>query len=155
MAQHFKRKSTINTLKSAQVTVNDRLKFLINSLNLSVRAFSTTLGVPDTNTRNYLDKGTKLNSDYLERIAHHFKNINLIWLITGEGEPFLPGTAPDPNLSIKKVKGNVVGTNHGTITHTTLPDCEKDLAAARKEIELLNSHLAEKERTIQILLDRK
>ena len=128
---------------------------IIKSLGITVRAFSATLDVPESSTRNYLDKGTKLNSDYLERIAHHFRSINLNWLITGQGEPFL---STDPqnlstNLDAKKISRSnvqVTGANKGSMSISTA-DLEKDLATANEKIALLTSQLADKERIIQLL----
>jgi hypothetical protein len=88
----------------SQETINQRLNFLIKSLGLSIRAFSAALGVSDTNTRNYLTKGTKPNSDYLESILRHFNRVNPAWLITGQGEPFLtePSASDEPLVSYQK-----------------------------------------------------
>jgi hypothetical protein len=117
-----------NSSKQAQQSVNERLKFLIDALNLSARAFSAKIEVPDSNTRNYLSKGTKLNSDYLESIASHFSHVNLGWLITGQGEPFLPGTDANETLAsyTKNNYGNNVGSNKGgTVTQHNIPDGTK------------------------------
>jgi hypothetical protein len=100
------------------------------------------LGVPDSNTRNYLSKGTKLNSDYLESISSHFSHVNLSWLITGAGEPFLPGTEPTQNISTTKGKGNIVGQTIGTaIGNITLDDCRRELISSQKELEHLKQQL--------------
>jgi hypothetical protein len=139
-----------NSPEEVQNSINQRLKFLIQELNISARAFSATIGVPDTTTRNYLDKNTKLNADYLEKIVHHFKEVNLNWLVTGEGEHFIPGVAKSvaTRQTIKNNYGNNVGSNRGgTVTQhhigTTSPE-ERDnkLALAEKEIESLRTQLA-------------
>jgi hypothetical protein len=154
------------TSNSAQETINQRLKILIKSLGLSVRAFSNTLDVPESSTRNYLDKGTKLNSEYLEKIAHHFKSANLNWLITGEGEPVInAGQMAEPAAPYtKNNSGNVAGTNRGTMTQSIShgsgrssiepwsAETKEKFAALQRENELLKSQLEDKERTIQILL---
>jgi hypothetical protein len=138
-----------------QQSINERLKFLIDSLNLSARAFSARLQVPESNTRNYLDKSTKLNSDYLERISRNFESVNLRWLITGEGEPFLTPPAENEHDAsyAKKFSGNNVGVNHGvnhqqSTTHTLNTD------ALKRENELLKAQLVDKERLIQVLLNQ-
>jgi hypothetical protein len=150
-----------------QESINERLKFLVASLSESARAFSESIGESPTNTHNYTSGDTRPKPEYLKKVLVQFRNINAHWLMTGEGEPFLSdpitGTTQTGNFNqvgtgnkqVVKGKGNVVGTNLGTITHTTLPDCEKDLAAAQKEIALLTSQLADKERTIQILLKQQ
>ncbi|MFC6222710.1 hypothetical protein ACFP2F_05610 [Hymenobacter artigasi] len=105
---------------------------MIKSLNLSAKAFSAVLGVLDSNTRNYLSMGTKLNSDYLESISSHFSHVNSSWLITGTGEPFLPGAELTQNIST--IKGNIIGTAIGNIT---LDDCKRELATSQKELQNL------------------
>lgn len=108
----------MNTSNLMEETVNERLKFLIKELKLSARAFSAQLSVPESSTRNYLDKGTKLNSEYLERIANQFEQVNLKWLITGHGDPFYtsdPTSSTISTTNAKKIsRGQVIGNNTGT-----------------------------------------
>ena len=138
-----------------QDSVNERLKFLIESLNLSARAFSVTIGVPDSNTRNYLSKGTKLNSEYLESIASHFSHVNLGWLITGNGEPFLN----NPQGSVAQTgKINQAGTRNKQMVTSNKGQANTDatqetklnsaLELASKEIALLREQLAMKDQLI-------
>jgi len=158
---------TEDSSKKTQVSINERLKILIEALNLSARAFSAVLEVPDSNTRNYLSKGTKLNSDYLESISSHFSHVNLGWLITGQGEMFTGEMPPSTNTAttrIKKVSGGAVhsGTGNQLITleacQQELEQTKRDLAALQREIELLTGQLqtkdaliASKEETIDLL----
>jgi hypothetical protein len=149
-------------LKEPQETVNERLNFLIKSLNTSARDFSTMLCLPDSNSRNYLSKGTKVNADYLERIAMTFKNVSLNWLIAGEGEPFIEEVPTVPvNINNRKNKGPVQNNtgSHATITNNVkLKDCQRDLEASKKEaaayqreIALLQGQLKDKEEIITLL----
>jgi transcriptional regulator with XRE-family HTH domain len=149
------------------VSINERLKILISALNISARAFSQTIEVSESTTRNYLDKGTKPSTDYLERIASHFTNVNLTWLITGNGEPLIGEMPPVTNTTttqIKKVSGGAVhsGTGNQLIT---LEACQQELeqtkrtaADLKKENEFLRAQLdtkdaliASKEETIDLL----
>jgi transcriptional regulator with XRE-family HTH domain len=152
-----------------QETIGQRLKFLMESLNLKVRTFAGVLDVSETNIRNYLNRDSKPSSDVLERIVRHYPEVNTLWLITGEGEPFLPqlndGVTQTGNFNqagsgniqkIKGNKGNVVGTNNGgQVSQLGLqaegPD---DAELLKAMIEQLRSQLADKERTIQILLSQ-
>ena len=126
----------------AQTTINERLKILIDSLGMSARAFSTAIGSGDTNTRNYLDRGSKPGAEYLEKIVRRFESVNSVWLLTGEGEPFLPGTQPTQNVSTNKGKGNIVGQNITTaIGNITLDDCKRELGTYQREVEHLKQQL--------------
>ena len=142
-----------------QETINQRLKFLIQSLGMSVRAFSSALGAPASTTRNYLDKDTKPSSDYIERIVAHFDDVNLNWLVAGKGEPFLSdksdsSTTQTGNFNqagtgnTQKVKGTKTNVqantgDHAKITNNVkLEDCKRDLATSQKEVEHLRAQLA-------------
>ena len=120
---------------------------------MSVRAFSAALDTPASTTRNYLDKGTKPSTDYIERIAEHFNTVNLHWLITGQGEHFLFTNPQNPstNIDAKKIsRSQVINSNKGKAM-INADDNEKDLAAAQREIELLRQQLT----MAQALLEAK
>ena len=135
----------------AKGAINQRLKFLITQLSPSVREFSEAIGESTSNTNNYIGaRQTEPKPDYLAKVLNHFNTINAHWLLTGEGEPFLIAGAAlqaQTNISGKKNAVNVTGTNHGTATQNnyTLTDCEKSLAAAQKENELLREQLVMKD----------
>ncbi|MGI4862969.1 MAG: hypothetical protein ACRYFZ_03545 [Janthinobacterium lividum] len=145
-----------------QTTINQRIKFLVDTLSPSARAFSEAINESPTNTFNYI--GGRLvepRAEYIEKIIRHFGNISAHWLITGEGEPFIGEVPPVVNTTttrIKKVTGGAVhsGTGNQLITleacQQELESTKRDMATAQKEITLLTSQLADKERTIQILL---
>ncbi|MDO7876027.1 hypothetical protein Q5H93_14885 [Hymenobacter sp. ASUV-10] len=138
-----------------QETINQRIKFLIEKLGLSVRGFSAALDTPVSTTRNYLDKETKPSTDYIERISEHFKTVNIHWLITGQGEPFI-GEAPTQHTStrIKKVTGGAINSGSGDQL-VTLESCQRELEAVKRdaasyqrEIELLKGQLESKDALI-------
>lgn len=151
-----------------QQPINQRLIFLLKELKMSARTFSERIGESPTNTQNYVGKrNAEPRAGYLENILRHFTSVNPLWLLTGNGEPFLPdqqsGTTQTGNFNqsgtsnkqtIKGNKGNIQNNAGGgnTMNNVTLDDCKRDLADAQKEIGFLTSQLAEKERTIQILL---
>ena len=156
-----------------QMLIGQRLKILIEALGLKVRTFAQALGVSETTVRNYLDRGSKPSSDFLENIVTHFEKTNPVFLLTGNGEPLVGiidsgiDSGQVSIISSKNNSGNVAGTNRGTMTQTishfkakgsgetdvtmvTLTGAEHD--ALHREIELLRAQVADKERTIQILL---
>lgn len=150
-----------------QDSINQRLNFLVESLAESARAFSDLIGESPTNTHNYISAGKKPNPKYLKSLLLHYRNINAHWLITGEGEPFLVDRESGAtqvgnfnqagNANSQKVKGNknnvqTANGDHSTITNNVeLEGCRRDLTVANKEIEMLRSQLADKERIIQLL----
>ena len=141
-------------LNKTQGSINDRIKVLISALNISARAFSHSLQVSESTTRNYLDKGSKPSTDYIERIANQYSKVNLVWLITGQGEPFLAGAGEtsEPRATYQKnISGPAQTGNKALYPTLSLDDCRKDLQAAHEKIALLTSQLADKERIIQLL----
>lgn len=141
----------------SQGTINERIRFLIEKLGMSVRGFSSALGVSDTNTRNYIDRGSKPNSEYLEKLLRQFNGINPAWLLLGEGEPFLSSDSSTPSANVstqKKLRSQVIAQGKGKASING-GDAEQELAAARREIEPLREQVADKERTIQILLKQQ
>jgi hypothetical protein len=155
----FESKNNQKMPSELQYSINERIKFIIDKLGMSVRGFSAELGVSDTNTRNYIDRGSKPNSDYLQKVLRRFDSINPTWLLLGDGEPFI-GEALSPPVSItnKKNKGPVQNNtgDHNTITNNLkLEDCQRDLASMQKEaaayqreIELLKGQLEAKDNLI-------
>lgn len=123
-------------------------------------AFARTIGIGETTFRNYIDRDSKPSSEVLEKISNSFENVNIVWLVTGRGEPFLTQPIENtlPATNAKKISRNqIVGTNHGTAyqEHNNNPSSDEalktKLTLAEKEIEHLRALLASKDQTIEAL----
>jgi len=138
--------------------INQRLKFLLTSLDMSARDFSRAVEVPDNNTQNYLEpRFAQPKADYLEKVVLHFKSVNPAWLLAGQGEPFLPDAQGSITQTGKfnqagtrnkqTVTSNKVGyqTNTGAAQET---QSSAALESANKEIALLREQLAMKDQLI-------
>lgn len=69
--------------------INERLKQLVNALNLNNNSFAKAIGVNPVVTFNVLEgRKSKPSFELLEKIIFTFDNINLYWLLKGEGEMF-------------------------------------------------------------------
>lgn len=140
-----------------QTTINQRIKFLLENFGLSARNFGKAIGVAENTTQNYLEpRLAQPKADYLERVLLHFESINARWLLTGQGEPFLsnpPTEASNTASSNKKISRSFLTGNVGrdAIHNQGVSGNEQ---ALKREIELLQGQLADKERTIQILLSK-
>jgi len=150
-----------------QELIGQRIKFLIDALNLKVRTFAQALGIGETNIRNYLDRGTKPSSDVLEKIINSFPQVNMVWLISGQGEPFTqkPDAPAESYASrLENNYGNSVGSNRGgTVTQhnagatnpserdTKLALAEKEIQHLREQLAAKDALLASKEETIAVL----
>lgn len=86
-----------------QHAVNQRIKFLANSLNLNQNRLATVLGV----TRSavsliYLEKNG-VKAETLSHLVSAYPYINANWLLTGQGQPFLE---EKPQKSIANSEGS-------------------------------------------------
>jgi transcriptional regulator with XRE-family HTH domain len=132
----------------AQETIGQRLKFLMDSLNLKVRTLASALDVSETNIRNYITKDSKPSSDILERIVQQYPQVHALWLLTGNGEPFiLPANENNQTTAHaeKFFRSPVVGTNHGTAYQ------ENNATPAAADVEALKTKLALAEKEVEHL----
>ena len=121
---------------------------------MSARDFSRAVGVPDNNTQNYLEpRYAQPKVDYLERIMLHFESINPRWLLTGQGEPFLP-TDPENSSSSthheKKIsQAQVVGSQRGKARSTMHMGDAPAAGSTQQELEFLRAQLAMQQSLIE------
>ena len=132
-----------------QDTIGQRINFLMNAQNLSIRKFARLLDVSDTNIRNYINRDSKPSSDVLEKLMQTFESINPMWLLTGKGEPFTTGATMNTSSTahIKKSTGIAINNiNNGTaLQNISLEDCKRNLIAAESELQQLKAQLANEE----------
>jgi len=99
------------------------------------------LGIAKNTLNDYLVGKTSMTVETLQKIADFF-NVPIYFFFD------------DKHLSSsisQTGNGNVIGDRN----QVTISDCESRLKSADKEIEHLQELVKEKERTIQILIDRK
>ncbi len=141
-----------------QSPISQRLKILIEKLGLDTRSFSQALGVSEGTTRNYFNRGSKPNADYLEKLSISFESANLHWLLTGNGEPLIPPTYENSHAIAGNqnfFKSPVAAQNTGTTNqqqYNTSSDAHDEiktkLVIAEKEIEHLRAQLTMKDTVI-------
>ena len=73
----------------SEQTINHRLRELLLLLKIKPGRFSRELGLSETTVRNYIDRTSKPSSEVLEKIVRTYSQVNLVWLVTGLGDPFL------------------------------------------------------------------
>lgn len=76
----------------------DRLMHFIKYAGISARQFDLSIGASNGYTLRMKKNHASIGSDVIERIIQTYPQINLIWLITGEGEML----NPDPSLLDKE-----------------------------------------------------
>lgn len=67
------------------MSIRLRINELVDKKNISKREFYKIIGV----SNGFLDKEGAIGSDKLEQIIYAFPDINVNWLLTGEGDMFL------------------------------------------------------------------
>ena len=142
-----------------QLTINQRLKILIEKVSPNAKVFSETIEESPATTHNYIGKRqTEPRAQYLSKVLSHFADVDARWLMTGQGDVFTSQEAEEQanHQPSKKNSGNIVGSiTGGKNQFTTLADCAKDNENLRTQLEQLKSQLGDKERTIQILLKQQ
>ena len=136
-----------------QTTINERLKILLDALGTNPNALAKVLGLGQSTVRNYIDRESKPGYEVLEKLYHSYEGINLPWLFGDPGEPLLSGVA-EKGAIYQTAKNNRGGQVIGRVGRDAInhsPNAAEQ-AKMQQEIEFLRSQVAEKERTIQILL---
>ncbi|MBS1494759.1 MAG: LexA family transcriptional regulator [Bacteroidetes bacterium] len=78
--------------------IQTRLKHLREALGLNKNQLAGKLDIDNGNLSRYESGKVKPNSEFYERLVDKFGNVNLSWLISGEGEMFIQKiSAPDKN----------------------------------------------------------
>ena len=80
------------------MSVRERIKFYLKSKNITQEAFSETIGV----SKGYVNAIRKsIQPDKLSLIKERYSDLNIDWLLTGEGEMIsMEGKKLDPNYSV-------------------------------------------------------
>jgi predicted transcriptional regulator len=74
------------------MSVNDRLQLVMNHFDLSVNSLAVQLGISRTAIHNIVSENGRRTSpshDFYTKLKESYENINLNWLITGEGKMLL------------------------------------------------------------------
>ena len=88
-----------------------RIIELISELNLSARQFDMSIGTANGYILRMKKNNASVGSDIIERIIKVYPKVNLVWLITGEGNMFISTPEDDLNeeqtRSIKEIKSYI------------------------------------------------
>ena len=79
------------------MAIKDRLKLIMDDKGLNNGEFAKEIGVVQSTISNIFGaRGTNPSTDVLLRLHKRYPNINLEWLLTGEGTMYSDGT-PEPD----------------------------------------------------------
>lgn len=136
-----------------QNTINERVKILIDSLSGGVPArFAKSLGVAASVIGNYLPGSSREGEpsfSVLQKISTVYPQINIEWLVTGEGEPFKSeGTIPPNNIADSRTLNKNTASGN-TVSYGSVPTPQDPT-----ELEYLRARVRELEQKNNDLLDR-
>ncbi len=116
----------------------DRLYEFMESRQLSAYAVERSCGIAN----GYLKKQKKgkgtIGSEILERVHQHYPELNLLWLLTGEGEMHAEAILPSAGEEEQQYR----------------LAREEMITLLQEQVRLLQQHLADKEKIIALLEKR-
>lgn len=124
-------------------TQAERLKKIINSLNMRNKAFEELIGLPNGTIHN-INKRGGVSMHIAKRIANLIP-ININWLMTGEGEMYKENAQFGNIVNITRGNNNTSAVGLGN--SITIGDSET-VKALKLQIKLLNEYIESKDKTI-------
>lgn len=121
-------------------TINDRLEQIINALFKGNKAaFAKSIDLPPTGMSNYIGKKRRSipSSEIASKIVLVL-GVDANWLLTGEGEMLKDGNV-----------NNVTTGDYSPVNLNGHMDVRQTVHKEERELELLRSIIAEKERIIE------
>lgn len=135
-----------------QNTVNERLKFLIDTLESGVPArFAKKLGVAASVIGNYMPGSSREGEpsfSVLQKLAIAYPQINTDWLVNNKGEPFKQDKESNTNSGNRISGGISAFGNHNQAGGT---DLQAEVNRLLAENELLKRSLKDKETIIELM----
>lgn len=81
------------------MSINVRLRKILDYKNMNIKDFSSCTNLAYRTAQNYLSGDRKPDADGLSKISTHL-GINLNWLLTGVGSPFIGEAAEKPSETL-------------------------------------------------------
>ena len=118
-----------------------RLNELIKALKINQKTFAQSLGMTQPNISKMITRANKVSAEVINKITIVYKDVNVHWLLTGEGEMFSGGQAT-------KVEepAAVYGKEGSSLLYR---DVERILEEYGKEIKALKEKVARLEERLR------
>lgn len=88
------------------MSIKNRLKYIIDCNNLNLKEFSEITNIPYRTLQNYLLGLREPNIDILKKLSTQL-GININWLLTGEGEPYISGNLGSEYALVPVIEGYI------------------------------------------------
>lgn len=122
--------------------ITERIDLFRISINASFRAFEIAIGVSNGTIGNAVKKHTDVSLDTISKIVETYPRLSAEWLIAGRGQMFI---TDEPIIQTVAGDNSAASINGSATVGNSCSDFQE-------KIDLLERILAEKERTIQILM---
>ena len=128
----------------------NRLDQFIEHEGVSLRSFEKEAEITNGTIRRAIKEGKAFNTDSLIKIADEYKNLNLEWLLRGEGEMTVRNINQniEGNNNQTNIEGDNTQTNYNQVSKPPIED-KKEYTQENPIIEILRKELEEKNRLIQ------
>lgn len=114
----------------------NRIITLIKALDISARQFDMSIGTANGYTLRMQKNNASVGSDVIERIIKKYPQVNLVWLITGEGEMFITKESV-PKIRSKQEIDTYI---HDRITKQLSEDKQRLLKEILDEIDVIEAN---------------
>lgn len=81
-------KMHLMSIRNAQMSIKERLRIVIESQQVSIKAFAELVDTPLRTVHNYLSGEREPSSEFLIKVATQF-NINLNWLLLNRDDMYI------------------------------------------------------------------
>ncbi|OJJ21192.1 hypothetical protein BKI52_11535 [marine bacterium AO1-C] len=126
----------------------ERLRNLIEELNMNKNSFSVKLGVSPTIIHNIIDgRGSKPSYEVLHKIVTTFKNVNAYWLLMGDGDMLIQSTEKEKLVLSKselELKNEKI-----TLYEELLKAKEETIISQKSENQLLKKEIQRLEQALE------
>lgn len=138
-----------------QNIVNQNIKILIDSLNMTAIGFAKSIGYKRAdNIYNCINNRTNPSVELIQNIARNYKYVSIKWLLTGDGHMFIETT----NNQVSEEKPEHFSNNNITNNHINVNSLSQnglrlyyENQRLKSELEMLKSQLLDKDKIIQLL----
>jgi hypothetical protein len=135
-------------------TYPERLDAFIRYNKLSRSAFAVKIGTSERNVANSLT-GKKSQMDFLIKISAACPNLNLNWLLTGQGEMLLGQVQKNSGTVVKEPEQEYNSSATASKWSADLNKCQERLDKSQMELKFLKSQLEDKEEIIKLLKQKR
>jgi transcriptional regulator with XRE-family HTH domain len=103
------------TLKKTIMDMKDRIRQLMESQKMSQQTFADAIGLSPATLSNIFNGRTKPTLNHVDAIMSCFPNLNLGWLLYGQGDMYVPSDGNDVDGNIS-ASDDDMGENAGGVS---------------------------------------